>query len=60
MKQKITKLIIGVITSVIVAVIYRLFRDTLNKVNWFEYLYFVLIAVGVFFLLSLLDRKGKR
>ncbi|WP_161594273.1 hypothetical protein [Paenibacillus sp. CFBP13512] len=47
------------VVSGILIVLYRFFTGTLSKMDWIENMYFVLIALVVFVLLLLLDRKEK-
>lgn len=60
MRSKILKLVVALITGLAVIVIYHLVRNTLNEFNWIEYLSFALVAVAVFILLSVSDRKRKK
>ncbi len=59
MKKKIVSFILSMVVSGILIVLYRFFTGTLSKMDWIENMYFVLIALVVFVLLLLLDRKEK-
>lgn len=59
MKKKIISFILSMVVSGILIVLYRLFTDTLYKLDWVENMYFVLISFIVFVIFLFVDRQER-
>ncbi|WP_301262675.1 hypothetical protein [Paenibacillus sp. PsM32] len=59
MKKKIISFILSMVVSGILIVLYRLFTDTLYKLDWVENMYFVLISFIVFVIFLFADRQER-
>lgn len=59
MKKKIISFILSMVVSGILIVLYRFFTDTLDKLDWVENMYFVLISFIVFVIFLFADRQEK-
>lgn len=59
MKKKIISFILSMVVSGILIVLYRLFTNTLYKLDWVENMYFVLISFIVFVIFLFADRQER-